>query len=154
MILRAKIIEIPAHLDWKLQNEVGKQRISNIRVLHGIISGFMSGFIFKPYFYFLLFGMILLLLSLYVIGWVFINTFTVYSSLPQISGYFDNRFSEAVSIVFNQRPYSFIVGGISLIISLQFLSLGFLSLQSKRYFDELFHINTNIYKQTNEKVSK
>ena len=58
----------------------------------------------------------------------------------------DSRFSAAIAMVFSQRPYSFIVGGISLIISLQFLSLGFLSLQSKRYFDELFHLNTNILK--------
>ena len=56
LILRARVVEIPAHLDWKLQNEVGKKRISNLRVLHGIISGFMSGFIFRPYFYFILFG--------------------------------------------------------------------------------------------------
>ena len=60
------------------------------------------------------------------------------------------RFSEAVSIVFQQRPYSFIVGGISLIISLQFLSLGFLSFQNKRYFDESFNINTNILKKFQE----
>ena len=144
LILRAKIIEIPAHLDWKIQNEAGKKRVSNIRILRGILSGLMSGFIFKPYFYFVLIGMILLTISLYIIVWIFVNTFIVYSSLPQMPGLFDTRFSEAVSIVFNQRPYSFIVGGISLIISLQFLSLGFLSFQSKRYFDELFHINTNI----------
>jgi hypothetical protein len=36
------------------------------------------------------------------------------------------------------------VGGISLIVALQFVIVGFLSLQSKRYFDELFHLNTNM----------
>ena len=125
LILRAKIIEIPAHLDWNIQNEAGRKRVSNIRILRGILSGLMSGFIFKPYFYFVLFGMIILTISLYIIVWIFINTFIVYSSLPQMPGPFDTRFSEAVSLVFKQRPYSFIIGGISLIISLQFLSLGF-----------------------------
>lgn len=150
LILRAKIVEIPAHLDWKLQNEAGEKRVSNIRIIKGIVSGFLSGFIFRPYFYFILIGTVLLVISMYIIVWIFINTFNVYATLPQMPGPFDTRFSAAVSIVFQQRPYSFLVGGISLIISLQFLSLGFLSFQSKRYFDELFHISTNILKRTQE----
>jgi hypothetical protein len=152
LLLRARIVEIPAHLDWGLQNQAGENRVSNIRMFRGIISGFMSGFIFRPYFFFILVGMVLFLISLYVIVWIFINTFIVFAKLPQMSGLFDSRFSDAVSIVFQQRPYSFLVGGVTLIVSLQFLSLGFLSLQSKRYFEELFHINTNILKhaQKNE----
>ncbi len=150
LLLRARIVEIPAHLDWGLQNKAGESRVSNMRMLRGIISGFMSGFIFRPYFFFILTGVILLFLSLYVIAWIFVNTFTVYATLPEMGGLFDTRFSEAVSIVFRQRPYSFIVGGISLIVSLQFLSIGFLSLQSKRYFEELFHINTNILRQVQD----
>jgi len=148
LLLRARIVEIPAHLDWGLQNQAGKSRVSNIRMFRGIISGFMSGFIFRPYFFFIFAGMILFLISLYIIVWIFINTFIEYAKLPVMQGLFDTRFSEAVSIVFTQRPYSFFVGGITLIVSLQFLSLGFLSLQSKRYFEELFHINTNIFRST------
>ncbi len=150
LILRAKIVEIPAHLDWKVQNQAGKKRVSNIRILRGILSGLMSAFIFKPYFYFVLFGTILFIISAYIIVWIFINTFVVYSALPHIPGPFDAEFSEAVAEVFKARPYAFIVGGVSLIISLQFLSLGFLSFQSKRYFDELFHLNSKILKKVNE----
>ena len=151
LLLRARIVEIPAHLDWGLQNEKGEKRVSNMRLIRGIISGFMSGFIFRPYFFFILIGLILLFISLYVIIWIFINTFIVYISLPEMRGLFDTRFSEAVAIVFRNRPYSFLIGGVSLIVSLQFLSIGFLSLQSKRYFEELFHINTNILKQNQNK---
>ena len=154
LLLRARILEIPAHLDWGLQNEAGEKRVSNMRMLRGIISGFMSGFIFRPYFFFIFTGLILLFISMYVIVWIFINTFIVYATLPEMHGLFDARFSEAVSIVFKQRAYSFIVGGISLIVSLQFLSIGFLSLQSKRYFEELFHINTSILKHTRDSASE
>ena len=154
LLLRARIVEIPAHLDWGLQNEAGESRVSNMRMLRGIISGFMSGFIFRPYFFFIFIGLVLLFISLYVIAWIFINTFIVYASLPEMHGLFDTRFSEAVSIVFRQRPYSFIVGGISLVVSIQFMSIGFLSLQSKRYFEELFHINTNILKQLQDNEEK
>jgi hypothetical protein len=38
------------------------------------------------------------------------------------------------------------VGGITFIAAIQFLSVGFLSLQSKRYFEELFHLGTSFKK--------
>ena len=63
--------------------------------------------------------------------------------------YFDDRFSKAIGLVFQQRPHAFFIGGITLVLAIQLLSLGFLSLQSKRYFDELFHINTSILKGSN-----
>jgi len=144
LLLRARIIEIPANLDWTLQNSVGKKRVSSMRMFRGITSGLMSAFIFKPYLFFITVGMILGLISLYVIAWIFINTLAVYPTIPEMNGVFDDRFSSAVSMVFKERPHAFLVGGVTLIVALQILSLGFLSLQNKRYFEELFHINTNI----------
>ena len=118
------------------------------------MSGFMSGFIFRPYIFFIIVGLVLFLIALYVIGWIFINTFSVYPHVHIVSQYFDERFTLAVSQVFKHSPQAFIVGGITLIIALQFLSLGFLSLQSKRYFEELFHLNTSIYKHEIEREEK
>jgi dolichol-phosphate mannosyltransferase len=149
LLLRGRIIEIPAHLDWSELNSKGKKRTSSMRMFRGIISGFMSAFIFRPYMFFILTGMILFLISLYVIVWIFINTFIVYPSVSPIITNIEERFSEAVAIVFRSRPYSFIVGGITFVVALQFLSIGFLSLQNKRYFEELYHINTNIFKNIN-----
>jgi hypothetical protein len=37
-----------------------------------------------------------------------------------------------------------------LIVGLQLMSLGIISLQNKRYFEELFHLGTTIYKHTLE----
>jgi glycosyltransferase involved in cell wall biosynthesis len=150
MILRARIVEIPAHLDWSFQNEVGKKRTSGMRLTEGLFSGLMSGFIFRPYIFYISFGLILFLISLYIIGWIFINTFQIMPSIQIDSAYFDDRFSKALGLVFNQRPHAFFVGGITLILAIQILSLGFLSLQSKRYFEELFHINSSILKQNSK----
>ena len=152
-LLRARVIEIPAHLDWTLQVAKGNTRTSSIRIFKGILMGLMSGFIFRPYMFFMLVGMLLFLISLYMIVWVFINTFAVYPELPVAMTGFEERFAAAVAQVFAERPYSIIVGGITLIISLQFLGIGFLSLQNKRYFDELFHINTTLLKQANQTKS-
>jgi glycosyltransferase involved in cell wall biosynthesis len=147
MILRARIIEIPAHLDWTEQNKLGKKRTSGIRILKSFFSGLMAGFIFRPYIFYLGAGMLLLLISLYIIGWIFYNVFQVLPNIQVDTHFFDDRFSMAISEVFKERPYSFFIGGIVLITAIQILSLGFLSLQSKRYFEETFHINTSIFKQ-------
>lgn len=147
MILRARIVEIPAHLDWSFQNEAGKKRTSGMKLTRGFFSGLMSGFIFRPYIFYLTFGAILFLIALYIIIWIFINTFQVMPQIVIDPQFIDDRFSMAIGQVFKIRPHAFIVGGITLLLSIQILSLGFLSLQSKRYFEELFHINSSILNQ-------
>lgn len=147
MILRARIVEIPAHLDWTEQNKLKGKRTSNMRILKSIFSGLMSGFIFRPYIFFLGAATLLFIISMYVIIWIFINTFNVYPDIVVTSDYFDDQFSKAVGVVFQQRPHSFFVGGFTLLLSFIFFAIGFLSLQSKRYFEELFHLNTYIRKK-------
>jgi hypothetical protein len=151
MILRARIIEIPAHLDWSFQNSVGSKRTSAMKLLHGFFSGLMSGFIFRPYVFFITFGAVLLFIALYIIVWIFINTFQVMPQIIVDPQFIDDRFSMAIGQVFKARPHAFIVGGITLLLSIQILSLGFLSLQSKRYFEELFHLNSSVLQQVNKK---
>ena len=65
MILRAFIVEIPAHLDWTEQNKYKGQRKSSMRVLRGFVSGIMSAFIFRPYMFFLALGTFLMALSMF-----------------------------------------------------------------------------------------
>ncbi len=150
-ILRARIVEIPAHLDWSFQNTVGAARMSGMRIVRGIFSGFMAGFIFRPYFFFFLVGIIMSVLFFYIFVWILINISAIYPEINNVSNYFDDKISEAISISFKTRPHAFFVGGGALLIAVQFLSLGFLSLQNKRYFDETFNLNTKILKETQKK---
>ncbi|CAN5804511.1 hypothetical protein BH11BAC4_BH11BAC4_04280 [soil metagenome] len=147
MILRAKIIEIPAHLDWTEQNKFAGKRTSSLRVLRSFFSGLMSGFIFRPYIFFMGLGTILLLLSLYQLVWLFYDTVSAYNviihQIPRVA----YPFSDSLSLQFKKNPQSFLVGGITLLAAIQFLSLGFVSLQNKRYFEELFHLGTSLKKQ-------
>ncbi len=154
LLLRVRIVEIPAHLNWSFHKQKGVQRKSSLKMIRGIMSGFMSGFIFRPYIFFIIVGLLLSVVAAYVIIWIVINTFRVYPDIQTLSPYLDDKFSAAVAIIFQRRPQTFFIGGLTLIIALQFLSLGFLSLQSKRYFEELFHLNTNIYKNDLEKKEK
>ncbi len=149
-ILRARVVEIPAHLDWSAQRELGKVRTSGVRIVKGIFNGLVNSFIFRPYIFFWLLGLGIFLISLYIIIWIFVNTYLQYPLTAELAQGFENRFSLAVSAVYEQRPYSFVVGGVSLIVSIQIMGMGFLSLQKKRYFDELFHLNSRILKSQNK----
>lgn len=146
MILRARIIEIPAHLDWTEQNKFAGQRTSSLKVLRSTFSGLMSGFIFRPYIFFIGIGALLLFLSLYQLLWLLYDTLSgineIVGKLPEVS----SPFSYSLARQFQQNPQSFLVGGITFIAAIQFLSLGFLSLQNKRYFEELFHLGSSIKK--------
>jgi len=144
MILRARVVEIPAHLDWTEQNKYKGKRKSSIKMLRGFFSGIMSSFIFRPYIFFLAIGTVLMLLSLYELVWLLVDTLS-YISNSQASF----TFSESLAFQFRKNPQSFIVGGITFLAAIQFLSLGFLSLQSKRYFEELFHLGTSFKKKNN-----
>jgi len=140
MILRARIVEIPAHLDWTEQNKYKGKRTSSIRMLRGLFSGIMSSFIFRPYVFFLAIGVFLMGLSMFELIWLLYDTLH-HLSLQPIG--IERSFSISLALQFRKNPQTFIVGGVTFIAAIQFLSLGFLSLQSKRYFEELFHLGTS-----------
>ena len=142
MILRAKIIEIPANLDWTEQNKFAGKRTSSLRVLRSFFSGLMSGFIFRPYIFFIMIGSVLMLLSLYELLWLLYDTLADLTNKANPAMDQSASFSTSLALEFKRNPQSFFVGGITFVIAIQFLSLGFLSLQSKRYFEELFHLGT------------
>ncbi len=146
MILRARIIEIPAHLDWTEQNKHSGKRTSSMRVFRGFLSGIMSAFIFRPYMFFITIGTILLLLSMYQLVWLLFDTLSAWKEIQGQSNDIQYPFSYSLSLQFRKNPQSFLVGGVTFLAAIQFLGLGFLSLQNKRYFEELFHLETSIKK--------
>jgi glycosyltransferase involved in cell wall biosynthesis len=146
MILRARIIEIPAHLDWTEQNKYANKRTSSMRVLRGFFSGIMTAFIFRPYIFFLAIGALLMILSLYELLWLLFDTLKDLNQAVS-NGTEILSFSVSLAKQFMKNPQSFIVGGITFLAAIQFLGLGFLSLQSKRYFEELFHISSSIKRE-------
>lgn len=149
LLLRGRIVEIPAHLDWSYEKKTSSERKSKVRFVRGILSGLMSGFIFRPYIFFMFLGSVLAILSLYLIISLIINTIAIYPYVTSTGMYFNDTLSAATAEIFRIKPHVFFAAGISLVLSIQFLSLGFLSLQSKRYFEELFHLNTTILKNQN-----
>ena len=152
-LLRARIEEIPAHLDWKLQRTEGIRRKSSMKVLRHIISTLLAGFIFRPFMFFIIPGLALLLFAAYVNTWMFIHFFRQYHALSQYDWFLD-RASAAVAVAYSQYPHTFIVGNLALMLAIQLISLGVLSSQSKHYFEEIFHLASSIYRSTRKQERK
>ena len=96
-------------------------------------------------------GTILLALSLYQLVWLFFDTISAYNTIIHQVPKVAYPFSDSLALQFKKNPQSFLVGGITLLAAIQFLSLGFVSLQNKRYFEELFHLGTSLKKQNQQK---
>jgi glycosyltransferase involved in cell wall biosynthesis len=145
MMLRARIVEVPARLDWGPQKPGVLLRRSSMKIARGILSYLLSGFFFRPFLFFIIPGFLLMTMALYPFMWVLIHTVNSYEMLPPSLSPFDVRLSAAVAEAFRQSPHSFIIGSIMVMLGIQMFSLGVLAQQSKRYFEELFHLGTTIY---------
>ena len=146
MLLRAKIYEIPAHLDWAVQNEGGEKRQSSMKILRHSFEVVVASFLFRPFMFFILPGLLIFFLSLYVNSWVIIHFIDFFAEFSQYDG-FASRSSAAISAAYQKAPHTFIVGGLTMMVSIQLVSLGIISLQSKKYFEEIFHLGTSILKR-------
>lgn len=146
MMLRARIEEIPARLDWQLQTSGGVKRKSSMKVLQHMLSVVLSGFIFRPFMFFILPGAALFVFAAYTNIWMFIHFFRHFLRLTQYTWVMD-RASYAVAEAYAQFPHTFIVGLLSLMLSIQLLGLGILAMQNKKYFEEIFYLTSMVYRQ-------
>lgn len=141
MILRGRIEQIPADLDWgdQLKNQ---ERKSSMRIFRQILGTLLSGFLFRPFMFFIVPGALLLLFSIWVNTWMIVHFFDALAVAPD--GAVADTVSWAVSTAYQQYPHTFIVGLLSLMLSIQLLSLGILALQTKSYFEEIFYLGSSL----------
>jgi glycosyltransferase involved in cell wall biosynthesis len=149
-LLHARIEEVPAHLDWGLQKPGGIKRRSSMRVLRHTMAILLSGFLFRPVMFFIVPGLALLVFAVYVNTWTLIHFFEQYRNFPH-HAWFLTRASASVGAAYSQFPHTFIVGLLSSMLGIQLISLGILALQSKSYFEEIFHLGSSIYRLAREK---
>jgi glycosyltransferase involved in cell wall biosynthesis len=128
-LLRARIEEIPAHLDWTAMQ--GLPRRSTMRLANSTIRSLLSAFIFRPFMFFIIPGLVLLLVGL---GGM-ILTFGHGDAGDSLRDW--HIASEAAM-------------GAAILL----LSLGILTLQAKRYFEELFHLGTSILREIRDSKPK
>lgn len=144
-LLGAKVVEIPAHLDWTFSETRGTRRRSPISLKSSANGYLFSGFMFRPVIFFIAPGLVVLAAALYTLGWIVYHVINNFVHLS--TGALDAKITIAIKMAYDAAPYSFIVGGIALMIAFQLLSLGTIALQNERYFNELFHFDTTLFRE-------
>jgi glycosyltransferase involved in cell wall biosynthesis len=147
-MLGARIEEIPAHLDWGLLREL-PHRKSSMRLWRNTIRVILAGFLFRPVIFFILPGLLMLVFAAYVNGWMISHFLEHFRRLTDVPLFFE-RASAAVGAAYGASPHTFIVGISGSMLAIQLISLGVLALQSKNYFEEMFHLASAIYRANNE----
>ena len=64
-----------------------------------------------------------------------------------------DRASHALETAYQLHPHTYLIALLSLLLAIQLIALGFQSLQSKHYYEEIFNLATKIYRndRTNKK---
>ena len=134
-IMRARVAEVPANLDWSDQTERMANRKVSLRVSTTSKLLVFASFLYRPIAFFLVPGFILLAVSLWSTGSL---ALTVYDNLGA-EGNLDAQLTHAFADAWRLRPQTFIIAGFTFVVAVQLISLGLLATQAKRYFEELFY---------------
>jgi glycosyltransferase involved in cell wall biosynthesis len=141
-ILNAKVCEIPARLNWPEERR-SQSRSSYGKLFRETLSVLFSGFMLRPHLYFLIPGMLLLALAFYAGFWTTVHVFEQHAVLTAAG--LDHGYDDAVAAAFVHFPHDFFIGGVALMLAIQFIGLAVVSLQNKMYFDELYRLSSSIY---------
>jgi hypothetical protein len=150
-LLRASIEEVPAELNWQRQNRVAGKRRSSLKIAQQIAGTTLAGFLLRPFTFLLVPGLLLLAFSAYVNTWIVIHFLEAHAELGALPGAVPDM-SAAVALAYARYPHTFIVGLLSLMLAMQLIGMAMLSLQNKRYFDELFHLGSTMLRDQREAV--
>lgn len=140
MVLQARIDEMPARLDWGPQLELGSARSSSMRLVRHVFSTILSGFVFRPFLFFVVPGVLVGVFSLYVNFWMFVHFFEAVAELDRAG--VEYSFSNAFATAYRDNPHTFIIGFLSAMLAIQLIGMGLIALQSKTYFEDLFHLGS------------
>ena len=144
-ILHARIVEIPAHLDWSFATTDGRRRAVEGRLTGATASSLFASFLFRPFLFFVLPGLVLLAIAAYSFGWVVWHVADVWGEPSQFG---NSGLTGAIQNAYHQAPHTFLVTGITFVLALQLISLGVVAAQAKRYFEELYHLGTSVLRRT------
>ena len=108
-----------------------------LRVLRHIGSTLVSGFIFRPFVMLLLPGLLLMAFSLYVNFWVAVEFVNALQAGPM-------ALHEAAMVIYRDHPQTLFIGVLSLVLAIQLVSLGAVSLQNMRYFNDAYYMGVEL----------
>ena len=140
MVLRAKIEESPGRLDWGPQLRFGAARTSSMGLLRHILSTVFSGFVFRPFLFFVVPGLLVGVFAIYVNFWMFVHFFEAAGELSRTEVTYS--YSRAFAVAYAKYPHTFVTSLLSAMLAILLVGLGVIALQNKRYFEDLFHLGS------------
>lgn len=139
MVVRAEIAEMPARLDWGPQLKYGENRTSSMRLLKHVFSTIMSGFLFRPMFFFIIPGLLIGAFAIYADFLMFGHFF---DALKEVRAEDENApIGRALKRAYAFAPHAFVFSMLSTMMAIQLLGLGVISMQNKRNYEELYYLN-------------
>lgn len=97
-----------------------------------------AGFLFRPILFFIIPGILLLLISAWSAGSLLLTVLRVRRAH---GGNLDSQLTNGFAHAWELWPQTFIIAGFTAVLSVQLISLGVLAAQAKRYFEELFYVH-------------
>jgi glycosyltransferase involved in cell wall biosynthesis len=143
-VLRARIVEIPAVLDWTAMPDRRQIKGINWRLYIVTLKQLILGFLFKPFLFFFLPGMVFLVLALAA------TTHVALTAIDLHGGNDSFTWSEALRQACDEELVSATVAGVSFTLGMALVALTAVVIQAKRYFDELFHLGTMLRRQLSD----
>lgn len=142
-VLRAHIVEIPAHLDWSANRDRRRSPIRTRRTTAGFAFSF---FLFRPFAFFIFPGVLFLAIAG---GAAVVLAFGVGTDLTN-----GVPLGSAIAERLYGSRVAYFVAAICLYLGFQLLALGVITAQAKRYFEELFHLGSQILRARYEETSR
>jgi hypothetical protein len=137
MVMRGRIVEVPAELDWSRQLQAGPARVSSMRIWRHVLSTIVSGFMLRPFALMMAPGLALLVMSVWLVGRL---TWRVADAIAAGAG----SWAHALETVLAAHPHALLVCATSSVLAVLLLGLGLVALQTKRYFEDLYHLGVTM----------
>ncbi len=151
MILGGSIVEIPGRLDWGPQRIYSDNRVSSMRIVRHLFATILAGFIFRPFMFFIIPGLLIGAFSAFVNFWMFMHYFDALEMVKAVSP--EAGWTEAFAAAYQSHPHTFIFGLLTAMLAVQLVGLGIMALQNMHYFEELFDLGSQVGR-TKLRVSK
>jgi hypothetical protein len=137
MVMRGRIVEVPAALDWSRQLQAGPRRVSSMRIWRHVLSTIVSGFMLRPFAMMMAPGLALLVLTIGLAGRLAWQT-------AELRAAGAATWQAALAAVLAAHPHAPLACATSAVLAVLLLGLGLVALQTKRYFEDLYHLGVTL----------
>ena len=141
-LLGARIVEIPAHLDWTGQEERNENR-KGPKVTGLSKALLLAGIQFRPVQWFTGFGLVLFVVA------AILGAIALAATIDELAGQglSLSNLNQAMTDAFDRMPMVFLMSALTLLFASLVMALGVIAAVSRRYFHELFHASTPLMRR-------